>query len=420
MTFDNFFAAQSIILWAAFGIALVMGAVVNKTNFCTMGAVSDLVNIGDSGRFRAWLLAIAVALLGVAILEPMGLVGINDSFPPYRGGELLWGENLIGGLLFGIGMTLASGCGNKCLIRIGGGNIKSIMVMLVIGVIAYFMVSPFPGSDKTLFSLLFYDWIRPLSVSLGASQDLGSLLGGESAGMARMIIGGVLGVVLLLFVFKSADFRSSFDNVLGGLVVGLAIVAAWYVTTNVIIDADGEQLTPAEYYEQWDMLAESDEGKPAQGRPLSPQSYTFINPMAQSLGYAGSGFNKTLLTFGVMAFLGVIAGSLLWSMLSRSFRFEWFSSVGDFFNHLVGAILMGFGGTLALGCTIGQGITGISTLATGSFLTFVAIVFGSALTMKIQYYKMVYEEEAGFFSALVASLADFHLLPNGLRKLDKV
>ena len=420
MTFDNFFAAQSSILWAAFGISLVMGAVVNKTNFCTMGAVSDLVNIGDSGRFRAWLLAIAVALLGVAILEPMGLVGINDSFPPYRGGELLWGENLIGGLLFGIGMTLASGCGNKCLIRIGGGNIKSIMVMLVIGVIAYFMVSPFPGSDKTLFSLLFYDWIRPLSVSLGASQDLGSLLGGESAGMARMIIGGVLGVVLLLFVFKSADFRGSFDNVLGGLVVGLAIVAAWYVTTNVIIDADGEQLTPAEYYEQWDMLAESDEGKPAQGRPLSPQSYTFINPMAQSLGYAGSGFNKTLLTFGVMAFLGVIAGSLLWSMLSRSFRFEWFSSVGDFFNHLVGAILMGFGGTLALGCTIGQGITGISTLATGSFLTFVAIVFGSALTMKIQYYKMVYEEEAGFFSALVASLADFHLLPNALRRLDKV
>jgi uncharacterized membrane protein YedE/YeeE len=412
MTFDNFFAAQSIILWAAFGIALVMGAVVNKTNFCTMGAVSDLVNIGDSGRFRAWLLAIAVALLGVAILEPLGLIGITDSFPPYRGGELLWGENLFGGFLFGIGMTLASGCGNKCLIRIGGGNIKSIMVMLVIGVIAYFMVSPFPGSDKTLFSLLFYDWIRPLSVSLGASQDLGSLVGGESAATARMIIGGVLGVVLLLFVFKSADFRSSFDNVLGGLVVGVAIVAAWYVTTNVIIDADGEQLTPAEYYEQWDMLAESDEGKPAQGRPLSPQSYTF--------GYAGSGFNKTLLTFGVMAFLGVIAGSLLWSMLSRSFRFEWFSSVGDFFNHLVGAILMGFGGTLALGCTIGQGITGISTLATGSFLTFVAIVFGSALTMKIQYYKMVYEEEAGFFSALVASLADFHLLPNALRRLDKV
>ena len=420
MTFDNFFSAQSTFLWAAFGIALVMGAVVNKTNFCTMGAVSDWVNIGDTGRLRAWLLAIAVALLGVAILEPMGLVNASDAFPPYRSGELLWAEHLLGGLMFGIGMTLASGCGNKTLIRIGGGNAKSIMVMLVIGVIAYFMISPFPGSDKTLFSLLFYDWIRPLSTNVGASQDLGALLGGESAETARMVIGAALGVLLLLFIFKSADFRGSLDNVLGGLVVGLAIVAAWYVTSNITIDADGEMVSLGGYYEEWDMLADSDEGKPQQGRPLSPQSFTFINPMAQTVGYASGGFNKTLLSFGVMAFLGVVAGSLLWSLLSRSFRFEWFSSVGDFFNHLVGAILMGFGGTLALGCTIGQGITGISTLATGSFLTFVAIVFGSALTMKIQYYKMVYEEEAGFISALVASLADFHLLPNALRKLDKV
>jgi uncharacterized membrane protein YedE/YeeE len=420
MTFENFFAAQSSFLWAAFGIALVMGAVVNKTNFCTMGAVSDLVNIGDSGRFRAWLLAIAVALLGVTLLEPLGLVNPDGSFPPYRSGELLWIENLLGGLMFGIGMTLASGCGNKCLIRIGGGNIKSIMVMLVIGVIAYFMVSPFPGSDKTLFSLLFYDWIRPLSVNLGASQDLGALLGGKSADTARMVIGGVLGVLLLLFVFKSADFRSSLDNILGGLVVGLAIVAAWYVTSNVTIEADGEMLSLGGYYEEWEMLADSDEGKPEQGRPLSPQSFTFINPMGQTVGYASGGFSRSLLTFGVMAFLGVIAGSLLWSLLSRSFRFEWFSSVGDFANHLVGAVLMGFGGTLAMGCTIGQGITGISTLAAGSFIAFVAIVFGSALTMKIEYYKIVYEEEAGFFKALVASLADFHLLPNGLRQLDKV
>ena len=420
MVFDNFFAAQSTVLWAAFGIALVMGAVVNKTNFCTMGAVSDWVNIGDTGRFRAWLLAIAIALLGVTTLESMGLANIAGAFPPYRSGELLWAEHLLGGFMFGIGMTLASGCGNKCLIRIGGGNIKSIMVMLVIGAIAYFMISPFPGSDKTLFSLLFYDWIRPLSVNVGASQDLGALLGGESTETARMVIGAALGVLLLLFVFKSADFRGSLDNVLGGLVVGIAIVAAWYVTTNVSIDADGEMLSLGGYYEEWDMLADSDTGKPQQGRPLSPQSYTFINPMAQTVGYASGGFNKTLLTFGVMAFLGVVAGSLLWSLLSRSFRFEWFSSVSDFFHHLVGAVLMGFGGTLALGCTIGQGITGISTLATGSFLTFVAIVFGSALTMKIQYYRMVYEEEAGFFTALVASLADFHLLPNGLRKLDKV
>ena len=420
MTFTDFFAAQSTVLWAAFGIALVMGAVVNKTNFCTMGAVSDLVNIGDSGRFRAWLLAIAVAMLGVMVLESIEMVRIDDAFPPYRAGQFAWAENFLGGFLFGIGMTLASGCGNKCLVRIGGGNLKSIMVMIVIGVIAYFMITPMPGSNHTLYSLLFYDWIRPLAIDVGSSQDLGALVGGESAVLARMIIGGVLGLLLLWFVFKSAEFRSSKDNILGGAVVGIAILAAWYITSNVIIDADGELLSMGEYHEQWDMLAESDEGKPAQARPLSPQSYTFINPMAQTLGFATAGFERTLLTFGVMAFLGVVAGSLLWSLLSRSFRFEWFSSFRDFVNHLVGAVLMGLGGTLALGCTIGQGITGISTLAIGSFVVFGAIVFGSALTMKIQYYKMVYEEEASFGKALVASLADFRLLPNGMRKLDKV
>jgi uncharacterized membrane protein YedE/YeeE len=420
MTFTDFFPAHAFMLWTVFGLALIMGAVVNKTNFCTMGAVSDLVNIGDSGRFRAWLLAIAVATLGVTVFETLGLVDLSSSFPPYRAGQLLWAEHLLGGFMFGIGMTLASGCGNKCLVRIGGGNLKSIMVMIVIGVIAYFMLSPFPGSDKTLFSLLFYDWMRPLSVNVGASQDLGYLIGGESVETARMIVGGAIGVLLLWFIFKSADFRSSFDNILGGAVVGLAILAAWYLTSNISINADDEIYSLGGYYEEWDMLAESDEGKPVQGRPLSVQSFTFINPMGQTVGFAGKGFEKTLLTFGIMAFLGVVAGSLLWSLLSRSFRFEWFSSFRDFVNHLVGAVLMGFGGTLALGCTIGQGITGLSTLAVGSFITFVAIVFGSALTMKMQYYRMVYEEEASFSSALVASLADFHLLPNSLRKLDAV
>jgi uncharacterized membrane protein YedE/YeeE len=420
MTFESFITAQSFFLWSTFGIALVMGALVNKTNFCTMGAVSDMVNIGDFGRVRAWMLAIAVAVIGVVVLEYFGKAAPGNAFPPYRGGNLLLAENLIGGLLFGIGMTLASGCGNKCLIRIGGGNLKSIMVMLIIGVIAYFMINPFPGSDKTLFTVLFYDWIRPLSIDLGVSQDLGSLLGGESVATARLVIGVLLGLFLLGFVFKSADFRGSLDNILGGLAVGLAVLAAWYVTSNVQIDADGDLLSLGGYYAEWDMLADSEKGKPAQGRSLSPQSFTFINPMGQTLDYAARGFDKALLTFGVMAFLGVLAGSLLWSLLSRSFRFEWFSSVGDFASHFIGAILMGFGGVLAMGCTIGQGITGVSTLALGAFITLGAIILGSALTMKVQYYKMVYEEEASIASALVAGLADFHLLPNSLRKLEKV
>jgi hypothetical protein len=334
---------------------------------------------------------------------------------------LIWAENLLGGLTFGIGMTLASGCGNKTLIRIGGGNLKSVMVLLIISVIAYFMVNPFPGTDKTLFSVLFYPWIRPLAIDTGASQDLGTLIGGvESAVTTRLVIGLIFVAAVLFFVFKSADFRKSFDNILGGLIVGLAVLGAWYVTSNVHIDADGEMLSLSGYYNQWEMLADSDAGKPAAGATLSPQSFTFINPMGQTLGYAASGFSNSLLTFGVMALLGVLAGSFLWSLITRSFRIEWFASFGDFVNHLIGAILMGFGGVLAMGCTIGQGITGISTLAVGSFITLISIVIGSALTMKVQYYKMVYEDEASIFSALVTGMADMRLLPNSLRKHEAI
>ncbi|MBZ0070687.1 MAG: YeeE/YedE family protein [Gammaproteobacteria bacterium] len=421
MVFDDFATAQSAFLWGSFAIAVILGFVVNKTNFCTMGAVSDWVNMGDTGRFRAWVFAIAIAMLGVAGLEYSGLVAPGDAFPPYRAGQLIWAENLLGGILFGIGMTLASGCANKTLIRIGGGNLKSVLVLLVIAVVAYFMVNPFPGSDQTLFTLLFYDWIRPLAVNLKTSQDLGAVLGGTAnAPLLRLAIGGVLGLALLVYVFKSADFRGRFDNILGGLVVGLAVLGAWYLTSNVLIDLDGEQYAPREYAQQWDFLADSPAGKPADTRPLSPQSFTFVNPMGQTLGYVSAGMKSTYLTFGVMSLFGVLLGSFLWALVSRGFRFEWFASVRDFVNHFIGALLMGLGGVLALGCTIGQGITGISVLAIGSFIAFGGIVLGSALTMKVQYYRMVYEDEASLPAALITALVDLRLLPQGMRRLEAV
>lgn len=417
MSFESFFEAQSFFLWGAFLLALIMGAVVNKTNFCTMGAVSDMVNMGDYSRMRAWLLAIVVALLGVVILESQGAVQADSTFPPYRASEFIWFENILGGLLFGIGMTFASGCGNKTLVRIGGGNIKSIVVFLIIGTIAFFMANPFPGSDQTLFSVLFYDWVRPAAIALETPSDLGSMINPDNGLQTRLIIGVVLSVALLVYIFKSADFRSNFDNVLGGLVVGLAVLGAWYLTSNVVINADEEMVTMSEYYEQWDMLAEDDEGKPAVGRPLASQSFTFINPMGQSMGYIASGFKSINLTFGIVSVLGIILGSLIWTLISRSFRVEWFSSFKDFYMHVIGATLMGFGGVLALGCTIGQAITGVSTLALGSILVFFSIIYGSALTMKIQYYGMLYEE-ASFFDVLITSLVELKTLPSSMRKLE--
>lgn len=422
MTFDNFLAAHHAVLWATLIIAMIMGAVVNKTNFCTMGAVSDLVNIGDSGRMRAWLFAMAIAMLGVIALEWSQLLDADATRPPYRGSSFAWIEYLIGGVLFGIGMTFGSGCGNKTLVRIGGGNLKSVVVFAVISLFAYFMVNPFPGTDKTLYSELFYRWTNPLNITLGGKQDLGSLAANVVSGidipMLRMLIGGLIGVALLIYVFKSADFRSRFDNILGGAVVGIAVLAAWYVSSAFVTISSGEdKYTWTQYTgdDVWVMIETAE-------RPLDVgiQSFSFINPIGQTMRYGLNNADDRFLTFGVVSVVGVILGSFLWAVLSRGFRIEWFASVRDFFNHLFGGVLMGIGGILALGCTIGQAVTGVSTLALGSFIAFVGIVFGSAITMKVQYYKMVYEGEATFFKALITGLVELRLLPATMRKLDKV
>jgi len=261
MTFESFADAHWTILWLGFAIAFILGAVANKTNFCTMGAVSDLVNMGDSGRFRAWLLAIAVSMLGVVIIEASGLVTVDQTLPPYRGSNFAWLEYILGGVLFGIGMTYGSGCGNKTLIRIGGGNLKSIIVFAVIAVCAYFMLNPFPGTDQTLYSLLFYPWTSPTTVSLASQQDLGSLLGrlfGTETGTTRVVVGLLVVVFLAWVLFKSADFRKSFDNILGGAVVGLAVLAAWYVTDSAMINAGGDTFSWAQYADanNWSFMEE--------------------------------------------------------------------------------------------------------------------------------------------------------------------
>lgn len=422
MIFEDFSSAHLTVLLVVFAAAFVMGAVANKTNFCTMGAVSDLVNMGDSGRMRAWMLAMAVALLGVVIFEASGYGSVDSTIPPYRGSNFAWLEYIVGGVLFGIGMTLGSGCGNKCLIRFGGGNTKSVILFIVIAICAYFMLNPFPGSDETLYSLLFYPWTNPMSVTLASQQDLGSLASsvtGAEAATLRTVIGLVIAAALFWFIFKSADFRSNFDNKLGGFTMGAAVLVAWVATSSMVsIEAYGEKYSWTEYadIESWSMNEDNPAARP---RDVGVQSFTFINPMGQTVRYGVQDFNQSYLTFGVVAVLGIILGSLFWSLIARSFRIERFTSIGDFVSHLIGGILMGVGGVLAMGCTVGQGITGVSTLALGSVLALLSIIFGSALTMKIQYYRMIHED-ASFIQALMSSLVDFKLLPGKFRSLENL
>src|SRR5687768_3359121 len=171
------FGIHSQVLFSVFAIALVMGALGQKTRFCTMGAVSDWVNMGDTGRMRAWVFAMAIALSGVVALEATGAIELSgETFPPYRTANFAWLRYLTGGVLFGIGMTLASGCGNRTLVRIGGGNVKSLTVLLVAAVCAYLLMW------TPLFEYAFLPWIRATSIDLAQygmpTQEVGSIVAG--------------------------------------------------------------------------------------------------------------------------------------------------------------------------------------------------------------------------------------------------
>ncbi|MFH1814164.1 MAG: YeeE/YedE family protein [Pseudomonadota bacterium] len=353
-------------LAAVLGLSIALGALTSRTNFCTMGAVSDWINIGDLGRMRSWMLAIATAMAGLVGMESAGVIDLSTTYPPYRSPQLAWLRYLTGGLLFGVGMTLASGCGNKTLVRIGGGNLKSVFVLAVGALFAYLMIF-------TDFYALAFGWMGSFTLSLDArgidSQALGSVVagtvGGDAATLNRALAWLIAGA-LAVWAFANAEFRRDRDNIAGGIGFGLAVLAGWWLTAGPRAAA-------------WKEWAEFADVLPSR---VEAQSYTFVGPMADSARYLLDPTNTALLNFGVMALVGVIVGAFLYAIVAGKFRIEWFRSSADLVRHGIGGALMGIGGVLASGCSVGQGITGVSTLSLGSAIALLAIIIGSALTMK--------------------------------------
>jgi len=347
------------VIGGAFLLAFVFGAVGNKTRFCTMGAVSDWVNMGDLGRMRMWLLAIAVALLGSSALHLAGAIDLGKSI--YPAPAFTWLSYIVGGFLFGVGMTLGSGCGSKTLIRIGAGNLKSVIVYVFLGIAAYMTLKGLLGAFRV-------EVLEKATVSLPQGQDLPALLG-----VNRAILAALIGGALIVFVYWSKEFRSSFDYTLGGVVTGLVVVGGWYVSGVIGHVAEDPQTLQ-------EAFVRTNTGR--------MESFSFVSPLAYTLEYLMFWTDKSrVITYGIASAAGVIAGSAAYALATKTFRWEGFRDAEDTANHIVGGMLMGFGGITALGCTIGQGITGFSTLALGSIITFVCIVAGSAATMKYQYWR---------------------------------
>jgi uncharacterized membrane protein YedE/YeeE len=351
------------VAWLAFALAFVFGATAQRCHFCTMGAIADAATFGEWRRMRMWLLAIAVAILGAAGLSALGQVDLSKSL--YTSPSLVWLSNLVGGFLFGVGMTLGSGCGSRSLVRMGAGNLKSLVVIVFLGLSAYMTL-------RGAFAVVRASGLDAVHWNLGGPQDLPSLAmrAGVASSFARGILPALVATALLVFVFKDAAFRGTREYVVGGLVVGAVIVAGWYVTGRI-----GHLAEDPRTLEEAFVATNS-------GRP---ESYSFVAPVAYLLELLFLWTDQSrIVTFGIAGVLGMLAGSAAMAIATKTFRWEGFASTEDLANHMIGGVLMGFGGVTALGCTIGQGLTGISTLAVGSFLTLFAIVGGCLAALKYQ------------------------------------
>ena len=353
---------------AGFIAGLVFGATAQRTNFCTMGALSDIVFMEDYRRMRAWLLAIAVAIIGTQALHAAGLIDIYQSI--YLGNTLSWFGALSGGLLFGFGMVLAGGCGNKTLVRIGGGNLKSLIVFLVMGIVAYMTLRGLTGLLRVEIEDLTSVDLSRYGLGSQGLADLGAAGLGVGRESLRWVLCVVMGGGLLFFCFKDAGFRRSPANVSSGLIIGVLICSGWWITG--VLGYDDFEPTPL-------------------------TSFTFVAPSGESIQYLMI-FTGATINFGIAAVAGVIAGSFVAAMTGGTFHLESFADTRDVLRNLGGAALMGFGGVVAMGCTIGQGITGISTLSAGSLIALLGIVAGGLLGFK-------YLEEESLTAAIRALFA---------------
>jgi uncharacterized membrane protein YedE/YeeE len=356
----------TLVVALAFALAFVFGAVAQRVNFCTMGAIADIANFGDWRRMRMWLLAIAVAVAGTGLMQWRGWIDIEKSI--YTSAQVPWLSHVVGGFLFGFGMTLASGCGSKTLLRIGAGNLKSLIVLVFLAAGAYMTL-------KGVFAPLRAFGLDVVRFDAGAkSSDLPSLAIATGVTSARAWLPLVIAAALAVFVFGNRDFRTSRAYVVGGLVIGAVIVGGWYVTAHLgYLPEDPQTLE--------EKFVATNSGR--------PESYSFVAPTAYLLELLLLWTDRSrVVTFGIAGVLGMLLGAAAVAVATRTFRWESFASVEDMSNHVVGGLLMGFGGVTALGCTIGQGISGVSTLAVGSFIALAAIVAGCVSALRYQSWRI--------------------------------
>ncbi|MBN9598140.1 MAG: YeeE/YedE family protein [Afipia sp.] len=334
-------APLQLALWGGLALGVMFGAVAQATAFCSSGAITDWVRDGDSNRLRAWGLAAAVAIFASQLMIGFGILSLDKSM--YLAAPLAFGGLVLGGVMFGIGMILAQGCPARNLVRLGGGNLRALVVVLVFAASAY-------ATMRGVLAPLRANLEAATRSSLGASgiPELIARYAQVDSGAGRWVIALGAAAMLAMVCLASRSFRNSPRDLVAGLVVGLLVAGGWYLTGVIAYD---------------------------EFNAAPPASLTFVAPLGDSLQYlllyTGASAN-----FGIALIGGVLLGACAMALARRRFRLEGFGDQNDFFRQIAGAALMGVGGVLAMGCTVGQGLTGLSTLSLGSLIAASSIVLG--------------------------------------------
>lgn len=329
-----------VVAWGGLLIGILFGLFGQRTAFCMTSGLRRAMVDGDGRMLRAFVLAVAIAILGSQLLAGFGWVNLGASI--YVTPQVPWLAFVLGGLLFGYGMIMANGCGARALVLLGSGNLRSLVVLLMIGI----------GGQMALTGLLATTRLALAdiaSVTL-STATLTGLFGAANSAWAGVIVA----VPLAAYVFLSPAFRRSPRHIVGGLAIGALIPVGWFFTGYLGAD-------------DFD--------------PVPLASLTFVAPLGGTIQYLMLSTGMAL-GFAVTTVVGVLLGSFAAAALTRDFELQGFSSPKRMLRYIGGGLLMGIGGAMALGCTIGQGLSGLSTLSVGSLLAVSSIVLGATLGLR--------------------------------------
>ena len=331
-------SSVQLVLWSGLGIGLVFGITGQLTGVGLHRGLVQRVQHQPGQKLQSLMLALAVAITGTQALAWLGWVDLTQSI--YLMPSFSWLLVPLGGVLFGYGMTLTNGCSARALVLLGQGNLRSAVVLLCLGVAAY----------ATLTGVL-----APVRVALA---ELTTMTPGAVRGPFLSWYQGLsvlLVIALVVAAFRPTGLMHQPKDLVAGIVVGGLVVAGWFVTG--YLGADDFDPVPLE-------------------------SITFVGPVGASVQYLmlATGIDAG---FGVLVVAGVLLGSLVASLAGKRFEWQGFESAAQMRRYMLGGLMMGVGGALAMGCSVGQGLTGMSTLALGSVLALLGILAGSVVAQKI-------------------------------------